>query len=168
MSDGYFISRSDMSLPAQPRPPVTILRLTEPYFAHLGACLTVWVALTVTGAVGQTCYHFGHPEMPITPPRERVAVARIQFETAREFGVQLDWMLGLSRCRLFARPRMVAMFLCRELTQRSQPELGRLFHRDHTTILWDVRRITALMETDADLRAHVEAIRARLNPRSVP
>jgi Bacterial dnaA protein helix-turn-helix len=60
-------------------------------------------------------------------------------------------------------PRQVTMFLCRTLTTRSMPEIGRkLGGKDHTTVLHAVNKIGALLQSDAKLHADVEAIKARL------
>lgn len=62
-------------------------------------------------------------------------------------------------------PRQVGMYLSRQLTKCSLPEIGRIFGgRDHTTILHAVNKITRLLQTDDELRAAVEAIKGMLTP----
>jgi len=59
-----------------------------------------------------------------------------------------------------ARPRQVAMFLARELTSRSLPDIGRRFGgRDHTTVLHACRRIEALCKSDPVFQQEVEFLR---------
>jgi len=58
-----------------------------------------------------------------------------------------------------ARPRQVAMYLAKQLTPRSLPEIGRRFGgRDHTTVIHAVRRIEKLRQTDAELDADVRLL----------
>ena len=69
-------------------------------------------------------------------------------------------MIGPKRLRAYARPRQVAMYLCKQLTNRSLPEIGRRFgERDHTTVMHGVRQIEELMATDSQLADDVELLR---------
>jgi hypothetical protein len=62
-------------------------------------------------------------------------------------------MIGPKRVRSFARPRQMAMYLCKQLTTRSLPEIGRKFGgRDHTTVMHGVRKIEELMPAQPDRR----------------
>jgi len=64
------------------------------------------------------------------------------------------------RSRRVARPRQVAMFLAREITMRSLPEIGRRFGgRDHTTVLHACRRIAALCEEDPTFKQEIEFLK---------
>ncbi|MEZ5918881.1 MAG: helix-turn-helix domain-containing protein [Alphaproteobacteria bacterium] len=61
-------------------------------------------------------------------------------------------MHSARRARNVARPRQVAMYLAKQLTARSLPEIGRKFGgRDHTTVMHAVRKIEELMEEDAQI-----------------
>ena len=63
------------------------------------------------------------------------------------------------RSRAIAYPRQIAMFLCRTLTTRSLPQIGKFFgNRDHTTVLYAVRKLEAMMSTDDILRRDVEKV----------
>lgn len=76
-------------------------------------------------------------------------VRRIQAATARQFNIPIETMVGKHRYRKYARPRQVAMYLSRTLTRCSLPEIGRRFGgRDHTTVLWGHRNVTALLTTE--------------------
>jgi hypothetical protein len=60
-------------------------------------------------------------------------------------------------------PRQVAMFLCKEFTKRSLPEIGRRFGgRDHTTVLHSIRKIEAAEKTKAKVAADLKAIRDQI------
>jgi chromosomal replication initiator protein len=90
-------------------------------------------------------------------------VAEIQRAVARRFDTPFREMFSPRRGRDVARPRQVAMYLCRELTARSMPEIGRMFGgRDHTTVLHAIRRITLLRQIDPELDADVRALEREL------
>jgi chromosomal replication initiator protein len=72
-------------------------------------------------------------------------------------------MYSARRARAVARPRQVAMYLAKQLTPRSLPEIGRKFGgRDHTTVMHAVRKIEQLCETDASFAEDVELMRRML------
>ena len=81
-----------------------------------------------------------------------ISLATIQQCTARRFDIPMREMVSARRHRSVARPRQVAMYLSRELTPRSLPEIGRRFGgRDHTTVIHAIERIEALRADDAAL-----------------
>ncbi|MEO6338765.1 MAG: chromosomal replication initiator protein DnaA [Caulobacteraceae bacterium] len=93
----------------------------------------------------------------------RVTVDDIQKAVAEHFGMKQADLLSERRTRAVARPRQAAMYLAKQLTTRSLPDIGRRFGgRDHTTVLHAVRRIEALRAEDAALAADLEAIARRL------
>lgn len=93
----------------------------------------------------------------------RVTVEEIQRKVAEHFNIRLSDMLGPKRTRTIARPRQIAMFLSKELTSRSLPEIGRRFGgRDHTTILHGVRKIEEMRATDSQLNEDIELLRRLL------
>ncbi len=82
----------------------------------------------------------------------RVTIDEIQRHVADYFNVRLADLLSARRARAVARPRQVAMYLSKQLTARSLPEIGRKFGgRDHTTVMHAVKRIDELREIDAAL-----------------
>lgn len=94
-----------------------------------------------------------------TTPAKALSILAIQRRVAMHFGLPYEAMTSPCRRRSMARPRQIAMFLCREMTPRSLPEIGHRFGRDHTTILHAVRHIAALIEADPDFAAEVAALR---------
>lgn len=93
----------------------------------------------------------------------KVTVEEIQRRVAEHYNIRLSDLLGPKRLRQIARPRQIAMWLAKQLTTRSLPEIGRRFGgRDHTTVMHGVRRIEALMATDAQLAEDVEMLRRML------
>jgi chromosomal replication initiator protein len=89
----------------------------------------------------------------------RISIDEIKQKVAEHFNIRLRDMESERRSRAVARPRQVAMYLCKQLTARSLPEIGRKFERDHTTVIHAVRKIESLMETDKALAEDVEMLR---------
>lgn len=93
----------------------------------------------------------------------RVTIDEIQRKVAEHFNIRLSDLIGPKRLRAYARPRQVAMWLAKQLTNRSLPEIGRKFGgRDHTTVMHGVRRIDELSEKDSQLADELELLRRTL------
>lgn len=93
----------------------------------------------------------------------RITIDEIQRRTAEYFNVRITDMMSPRRARAVARPRQVAMYLSKQLTSRSLPEIGRKFGgRDHTTVMHAVRKIEELRETDAQMNDDVDLLRRML------
>jgi chromosomal replication initiator protein len=92
-----------------------------------------------------------------------VTIDEIQRRVAEHFNIRLSEMTSERRARAVARPRQVAMYLAKQLTTRSLPEIGKKFGgRDHTTVMHAVRKIEELTLTDAALAEDVELLRRML------
>tara|TARA_B100001123_G_scaffold448544_1_gene610119 strand:- start:3011 stop:4405 length:1395 start_codon:yes stop_codon:yes gene_type:complete len=90
----------------------------------------------------------------------RVTIEDIQKRVAAHYNIRLADMHSARRARSVARPRQVAMFLAKQLTSRSLPEIGRKFGgRDHTTVMHAVRKVEQLCSEDASLAEDVELLR---------
>ncbi len=93
----------------------------------------------------------------------KISIDEIQRKVAEHYNIRLSDMIGPKRVRNFARPRQVAMYLCKQLTSRSLPEIGRRFGgRDHTTVMHGVRRIEELRQQDGQIDEDVEMLRRAL------
>lgn len=93
----------------------------------------------------------------------RVTIDEIQRRVAEYFNVKMGDMLSARRARSVARPRQIAMYLSKQLTTRSLPEIGRKFGgRDHTTVIHAVRKIEQLREEDPALDEDVDLLRRML------
>jgi chromosomal replication initiator protein len=93
----------------------------------------------------------------------RVTIDEIQKRVAEHYNIRLADMHSARRARAVARPRQVAMYLCKQLTPRSLPEIGRKFGgRDHTTVMHAVRKIEELRGTDRTLAEDIELLRRML------
>ena len=95
----------------------------------------------------------------------RLTMERIQKVVCEEFGLTLNDMVSKRRAQVVARPRQVAMSLCKSLTRKSLPEIGRKFGgRDHTTVLHAVKRIKELRAKDPELDQRVSQLEKLLRP----
>jgi len=93
----------------------------------------------------------------------RVTIEEIQKQVAEHYNIRLADMHSARRARAVARPRQVAMYLAKQLTARSLPEIGRKFGgRDHTTVMHAVRRIEELRSNDNSFNEDVELLRRML------
>jgi len=82
-----------------------------------------------------------------------ITIENIQKTVCEYYKLRISELLSKRRNRSIARPRQMAMSLCKELTQHSLPEIGDAFGgRDHTTVLHACRKIIELCETDGRLR----------------
>ncbi len=93
----------------------------------------------------------------------KVTIEEIQRRVAEYYNIRLADMLSARRARAVARPRQVAMYLSKQLTTRSLPEIGRKFGgRDHTTVIHAVRKIDELCQLDSGFEEDVDLLRRML------
>ena len=93
----------------------------------------------------------------------RVTIDEIQKKVAEHYNIKIADMHSARRSRSVARPRQVAMYLAKQLTARSLPEIGRKFGgRDHTTVMHAVRKIDELCAGDRSFAEDVELLRRML------
>jgi chromosomal replication initiator protein len=93
----------------------------------------------------------------------RITIDEIQRKVAEHYNIRMADMHSARRARNVARPRQVAMYLAKQLTARSLPEIGRKFGgRDHTTVMHAVRKVEELMTSDAQIAQDVEIVRRAL------
>ncbi len=94
----------------------------------------------------------------------RVSIDDIQKKVAEHFKIRLSEMSSPRRARAVARPRQIAMYLSKQLTQCSLPEIGRKFGgRDHTTVMHAVRKVEELRASDPTFAEDVELLRRMLD-----
>ncbi|PZX15051.1 chromosomal replication initiator protein [Palleronia aestuarii] len=95
----------------------------------------------------------------------KTTIDQIQRSTADHYNIRLSELLGPRRSRVFARPRQVAMYLAKEMTDRSLPEIARRFgNRDHTTIMHGIKRIEELRLSDPQIAEDIDMLRRSLRP----
>ena len=106
---------------------------------------------------------------PVRPDRfamdniaEGPKIRDIQWAVADYFKVDPIDLLSARRTANLVKPRQIGYYLCKRLTLKSLPEIGRRFGRDHTTILHGVRVIEWLRKTDPQMIADTNAIASSL------
>jgi chromosomal replication initiator protein len=129
------------------------------------------------GALIRVVAYASMKDEPATPALVRHVLRRLGEDTAsdacgigeildaaaQEFGVEREALLARDRRPAVATARQVAMFLARELTEHSLPEIGRgVGGRNHTTVLHAVNRVSAAMHSDDSVRSAVHNLRRRL------
>ena len=93
----------------------------------------------------------------------KITVEEIQRKVSEHYNIRLSDIIGPKRVRTYARPRQVAMYLAKQMTSRSLPEIGRRFGgRDHTTVMHGVKRIEELMIQDGQVAEDLEMLRRTL------
>ncbi|MGC9358428.1 MAG: chromosomal replication initiator protein DnaA [Anaerolineae bacterium] len=103
----------------------------------------------------------------LLPNRPELTAEEIINAVSTYFNLTLEELRSPRRSRRIAQPRQIAMYLIREETDFSLPQIGaELGGRDHTTILYGYERVRTLMEEDPQLRRDVLALKARLYERN--
>ena len=117
---------------------------------------------------------FSHKEISIQLAREalkdllsiqnrQVGVENIQKTVADFYKIKVADMYSKKRPASIARPRQIAMYLAKEMTQKSLPEIGELFGgRDHTTVLHAVRKINGERQKNAELNQQLHVLEQTL------
>jgi chromosomal replication initiator protein len=99
----------------------------------------------------------------LTVQNRQISVENIQKTVADFYSIKVADMYSKKRPANIARPRQIAMYLAKELTQKSLPEIGELFGgRDHTTVLHAVRKITDERGKDAQLNHELHVLEQTL------
>lgn len=91
-------------------------------------------------------------DKPITP-------AEILRVVAAHYGLKMSDLKQKSNAKTIAFPRQVAMYLCKELTDLSYPEIGKLFaDKHHSTVMYSVQQIKKMMDADAQFARTVDSL----------
>ena len=101
---------------------------------------------------------------PFYQPHAVLVDANMIIETVcKYFGIAVEEMMGKSRAKPIAHPRQIAMYLARSHTSLSFPDLERIFERDHTTVLYAVRKIKdGLANKDSYLEMDIKRLEDEL------
>ncbi len=98
-----------------------------------------------------------------------LTIELIQSEVCRFEGLTLSELTGDKRTRRVVRPRQIAMYLARELTDASLPQIGRAFGgRDHTTVMYAVQKVRDQMNAEGEVLTAVQTLTQRLTGRRGP
>lgn len=93
----------------------------------------------------------------------RVTIEEIQRKVAERYNIRLSEMMSKRRERSVVRPRQIAMFLAKNLTTKSLPDIGRAFNRDHTTVLHGIKAVEDLRAEDPAFREETDDLRRMLS-----
>jgi chromosomal replication initiator protein len=91
-----------------------------------------------------------------------VTIDNIKKTVATYYNIRIADLSSPRRTRMLARPRQIAMALCKELTQHSLPEIGEAFGKDHTTVLHACRKVAELRAEDIKIREDYENLQRQL------
>ena len=95
---------------------------------------------------------------------KRVRIEDIQRVVSKHYNVSKADLLSARRTRTVVRPRQIAMYLSKQMTPRSLPEIGRRFgNRDHTTVLHAVRKIEGMVNADRMLFDELEGLKRQID-----
>ena len=93
----------------------------------------------------------------------KVTIDEIIRKVAAHYNIKINDILSARRARAVARPRQMAMYLAKNLTTKSLPEIGRKFGgRDHTTVIHAVKKIGELKSIDSGIEEDLEMLRRQL------
>lgn len=99
----------------------------------------------------------------VSSSNRTVGTAEIIASVSKYYGISKDDLLGKSRKKELSTPRQITIFLIRENTNRSLPEIGRLMGgKDHTTIMYSEKKVRDLLKTDIAIKSDIEKIREDL------
>jgi len=99
----------------------------------------------------------------ITDNKKQINIESIQNIVASYFNLGIQEMLSARRSRSLARPRQIAMYLAKQYTTNSLPEIGRKFsNRDHTTVIHAVKKVNELISKDNEIKLNVEELKKRI------
>ena len=95
----------------------------------------------------------------LTKKRSFISIEEVIRIVAKHYGLKAGELKSPKRAKPITRARQVAMYLCRELTSESFPEIGSRFGgRDHATVIHGVNKIAALLEVDSDLQKDIQLL----------
>ena len=99
----------------------------------------------------------------INDNKKSINVESIQNIVAVYFNLNIQEMLSPRRSRSLARPRQIAMYLAKQYTTSSLPEIGRKFsNRDHTTVIHAVKKIEELIKNNNEIKQNIGEIKKKL------
>ena len=92
----------------------------------------------------------------ISAGKKIISIDIIQKKVSSYYNLLLSDMSSSRRSINIARPRQIAMFLCKELTSHSYPEIGKAFGgKDHTTVIHAVKKIDSMLKIDQKLKKQI-------------
>ena len=98
-----------------------------------------------------------------TPLEIKVEMKDVLRTVAARYGLQAEVLRGSGRMREVVVPRQIAMYLIRDLTSHSLPEIGSFFDRDHSTVMHAISRVTDNLQKDAELTLAIDGLKRQLS-----
>ena len=99
----------------------------------------------------------------INSNNKTISIELIQNLVATHFNLSINELLSSRRSRSLARPRQIAMYLSKQHTTKSLPDIGRKFsNRDHTTVIHAVKKIDELIKKDSEIRQNIIELKKKL------
>jgi len=140
-----------------------IARKVQSNIRELEGALTRIVAFSELSGLPMSMQLVESALVDLLPRQAEVKPDDVVRTVAESFGIDLDQMLSRNRSRKVALPRQIAMYLLREESNISLPQIGdALGGRDHTTVMYGCDKIADLLERDDRLRRQVIDIRERI------
>ena len=102
----------------------------------------------------------------ISPDKPREVTAQLILEVVSEhFGITVDQIMSKSRSNDVAKPRQIAMYLCKQLTDLTHDSIGQLLGgRDHSTVIHGIKKVTDECSSDKNFKQTLETVRKKINP----
>lgn len=102
-----------------------------------------------------------HEELPPRRIDGRVVIAKV----AEYYNISIKRVVGVGRSKWVVQPRQIAMWICRNVLVMSFPDVGRMFERDHSTVMQACDRISAQLRTDREFADELDRIVRFIDPR---
>ena len=125
--------------------------------------LTTYSSLSGSEITVERAEELLHAQIEQEIAERNISLELIQRTVASHFGISIADLLGEKRNKNIAEPRMVAMYLSRELTKCSSNEIGAAFGKNHATILYAEKKVPQLCDKDDSLRRAVAQIKHQLS-----
>lgn len=102
----------------------------------------------------------------ISPDKPKEITPQLIIEVVSEhYNISIDQMVSKSRSNSIAKPRQIAMYLCKTMTGTGLQAIGSLLGgRDHSTIIHGATKIEEEYRTDKELQLQIDAIKKKINP----
>ena len=102
----------------------------------------------------------------ITPDKPREITPQLIIEVVSEhFHISVDQMISKNRSSDIAKPRQIAMYLCKNMTSSPLDSIGQLLGgRDHSTIIHGIKKVTEEYESNESTQQMIETIKKKINP----
>ena len=142
----------------------TIARRVESNIRELEGALNRIIAFADLSGSSLTPQLVEMALVDLLPQRHNILPEKIIELVAHEWQTSVEALLGRDRTQKIAEPRQVAMYFMRKETDASLPMIGAVLGgRDHTTVMYAIKKITDEMETRDDLRKRIRNVQLQLN-----